>query len=60
MKLNEGEKIEIPEQIETLMKEREQARKNKDWKLSDELRDKIKEQGYIVEDKPDGQRIKKI
>ena len=60
LKLNEGEKIEIPEQIETLMKEREQARKNKDWKLSDELRDKIKEQGYIVEDKPDGQRIKKI
>ena len=39
--------------------EREQARKNKDWKKSDELRDALKEAGYIVEDTKQGQKVRK-
>ena len=53
------EEIKIPQELRKLIEERETARKNKDWKKSDELRDKIKESGYLVEDTPNGQKIKK-
>ena len=35
------------------------ARKKKDWKKSDELRDTLKAAGYIVEDSKQGQKIRK-
>ena len=54
------EKIEISSNVENLVKDREQVRKSKDRQKSDELRDKIKSLGYIVEDTPEGQKIKKI
>jgi cysteinyl-tRNA synthetase len=60
LELLKKEIMEIPGEVKDLIKQREQARKDKDWKLSDELRDKIKKQGYLVEDKPEGQKIKKI
>lgn len=44
------ENNEIPKEIIELTKERIVARKNKDWQKSDELRDKIKELGYIIRD----------
>lgn len=50
----------LPEKVIQMTGGREQSRKDKNWKLSDELRDKIKEQGYLVEDTPDGPKIKKI
>ena len=50
----------IPDEIHALAEERQQARKNKDFKRSDELRDLIKEKGYQVDDTPQGIRIKKI
>jgi len=40
--------------------QREQARKDKDWSKSDELRDKMKDLGYEVKDTPEGQQISKI
>ena len=40
----------LPEDIQRMVDERAQARKNKDWKRSDELRDAIKAAGYILED----------
>ncbi len=54
------EKIEISSNVESLIKDREQARKDKNWQKSDELRDEIKSLGYVVEDTPEGQKIKKI
>ncbi len=60
LKLLEKEKIKIPEEVLKLVKEREQARKNKDWKKSDELRDKIKEIGYHVEDTAEGSVLRKV
>jgi cysteinyl-tRNA synthetase len=54
------EKIDVPLEIKKLVKEREVARKNKDWKKSDELRKKITEKGYSIDDTPEGARIKKI
>lgn len=60
LKLLEKEKIEIPENISKLLKEREQARKNKNWKLADELRDKINKLGYSVDDTNEGGKVKKL
>jgi len=53
-------KEEIPEEIEKLGKEREEARKNKDFKKSDELRDKIISLGYEIKDTLEGVKILKI
>ncbi|MCK4800313.1 hypothetical protein KAS31_05020, partial [Candidatus Parcubacteria bacterium] len=45
------EKIEISDDIKKLIKQREEARKNKDWKEADRLRDEIKKNGLAVKDK---------
>ncbi|MEK6900163.1 MAG: cysteine--tRNA ligase, partial [Nanoarchaeota archaeon] len=42
------EKTSIPEEVKDLAELRQLARINKDWKKADELREKIKELGYIV------------
>jgi cysteinyl-tRNA synthetase len=44
------EKIEIPNEIKKLVEERENSRRKKDWSRADNLRKKIKEKGWIVED----------
>lgn len=48
----------IPVAIKKLAKERQTARKNQDWKKSDELRKEIEKQGYTVEDTKSGSVIK--
>ena len=53
------EKIKIPNEIQKLVEEREKARENKDWKKSDELREKINKLGYSLEDKKEGIIVKK-
>lgn len=50
---------EIPAEIQAIVDERAEARKNKDWKRSDELRDAIKAAGYILEDSREGQKVRK-
>ena len=57
---DEIEVLHIPAEVVTLIKEREEARKNKDWKKADELRDKIKEKGFWVSDTPKGPKIEKL
>ncbi|MDQ3022119.1 MAG: cysteine--tRNA ligase [Bacteroidota bacterium] len=52
--------IQIPEEITILVKKRVEAKKNKDFKLADEIRNQIKEKGYEMLDKKDGVEIKKI
>ena len=42
-----------------LAKRREEARKAKDWAGSDKLRQALKEKGVLVEDTPQGYRLKK-
>jgi len=54
------EKIKIPEEINKLVKERKKAREDKDWKKSDELRERIKKLGFQVNDTKEGSEIKKI
>ena len=45
-------------ELMALVKEREEARKNKDFKRSDELRNLLLEKGVAVEDAPGGTRWK--
>jgi cysteinyl-tRNA synthetase len=42
-----------------LVAEREAARKSRDWKQSDALRDRLLEMGVVVEDGPSGSRLKR-
>lgn len=58
--LNKEEKIKIPRKVEKLIKERENARERKDWKKSDELRDKINKEGYIVDDTKEGAKVRLV
>lgn len=53
------EKEEVPEEILKLAEEREKARQNKNWEMSDKIRDIIKEKGYIIKDSKDGTQIEK-
>ena len=49
---------EVPEEIIALVEERQAARKAKDFAKSDEIRDRLKEKGWIVEDTPKGPIVK--
>src|SRR3989338_7455236 len=50
----------IPSEVEKLITEREAARKRRDFKLADELRERVKTLGYIIEDAPQGGSVKKL
>jgi cysteinyl-tRNA synthetase len=49
----------LDEDIEALIEERNEARKNKDFARADEIRDSLKEQNIILEDTPQGVRFKR-
>lgn len=59
-KLSAGSDDEIPAEVMALVEQRKDARKNKDFALADELRAKIGELGYAVEETRQGTNIKKI
>jgi len=50
----EIKKEKLPEEIKKLIKEREEARKKKDWKKADAIRVKLKKMGILLEDTPEG------
>ena len=56
-----GQEAEVllDEDIEALIEERNEARKNKDFARADEIRDSLKEQNIILEDTPQGVRFKR-
>ncbi|HSR89039.1 MAG TPA: cysteine--tRNA ligase [Candidatus Udaeobacter sp.] len=54
------EKVSISKEINGLIIQRNQARSDKNWKKSDELRKEIEAAGYNVIDTPDGTKISKI
>lgn len=56
---NQKAETEIPQEIQAMLKERELARKNKNWAESDRLRDKIADHGYLVTDGKNGQTVEK-
>ncbi|HET6455786.1 MAG TPA: cysteine--tRNA ligase [Armatimonadota bacterium] len=51
--------VEAPVEVTVLVEERERARKAKDWGASDRIRNEVLTMGYVIEDTPQGARIKK-
>jgi cysteinyl-tRNA synthetase len=49
----------LDEEIDALIEKRIQARKNRDFQLSDQIRDQLKEMNIILEDTPQGTRWKR-
>ncbi|RAP34342.1 cysteine--tRNA ligase [Candidatus Marinamargulisbacteria bacterium SCGC AG-439-L15] len=49
--------LAVPDHITDLAKERLTAKKNKDYQLADEIRNKITAEGYTIEDTPDSFRV---
>lgn len=58
LKLGEEEKVD--KEIEKMIAEREEARKNKDFEKADSIRERLKAKGIVLEDTPDGVRWKKV
>jgi cysteinyl-tRNA synthetase len=46
----------LPKEAEELIKKREEARRAKDWKTADAIRQKLKAMGITIEDTPQGVR----
>jgi len=55
--LSEGE---APPEITALLEARQAARKAKDFKRSDAIRDELKAKGWLIEDTPKGPKLKQI
>lgn len=55
---NETKEVTIPSEVADLLKKREEARKLKDFKRSDELRKEIESKGFTVEDTLGGSTIR--
>ena len=59
LNLLKKEKVSISKEIKELVKQREIARKNKDYKTSDSIRNKINKFGYIINDTNKGSVVRK-
>lgn len=54
------EEVEVPAEVTALLEAREAARKGKDFKRADAIRDELKAKGWLIEDTPKGARAKRI
>ena len=56
----EKEAAEAPPEVQALLEQRQVARKAKNFKEADAVRDALKEKGWVIEDTSKGARLKKI
>jgi len=56
-KIEDEREVELDDEIKELIEKRQQARKDKNWKLADEIRDELKDMGITLEDTPKGVRV---
>jgi cysteinyl-tRNA synthetase len=52
-------KVETPAEILDLVKERQQARRDRNFKRADEIRKQLADEGWVIEDTSDGPRVKR-
>ena len=57
--LQKTTKGSLEDEVEALIEQRQQARKNRDFALADKIRDDLKARGIVLEDTPQGVRWKK-
>lgn len=51
---------DLPEDVQTLISQRERARAEKDWEAADSLREAINLKGYLLEDTQKGPKVTKV
>lgn len=56
---NTNQEIDVPDEIKKLLEERKKAREERNFEMSDKLRDIIKEKGYIIKDSKEGMTVEK-
>jgi cysteinyl-tRNA synthetase len=49
---------ELPAELNALLEARQAARKAKDFKRADAIRDELKAKGWVIEDTPKGPKLK--
>ena len=54
------QEVEVPAEITALVEARQAARKAKDFKRSDTIRDELKAKGWVIDDTPKGPRAKRL
>jgi cysteinyl-tRNA synthetase len=54
------DEITVDRQVEDLLEERQRARQARDFARADALRAQIRERGYIIDDTPQGPRLKRL
>jgi cysteinyl-tRNA synthetase len=59
LKLLEKETLDIPAEVKKLAEERIEAKKQKNYKIADELREKVNKLGFLINDTKEGYEIKK-
>ena len=52
--------VEVPSEIIALVDARQAARKARDFKRADAIRDELKSKGWVIDDTPKGPRAKRI
>ena len=60
IKKQEKNNLNIPKEIEKLIEKKEKEKKEKNWIVSDKIREEIKEKGYIIKDTKQGFELERI
>ena len=55
-----AQELEVPAEITALMEARQAARRGKDFKRADAIRDELKAKGWVIDDTPKGPRAKRL
>nr|MDO8099783.1 cysteine--tRNA ligase [Candidatus Njordarchaeota archaeon] len=53
-------KEELPEEASKLIREREEARRKKNWKKADEIREQLRRIGIVIEDTAEGTKWRRV
>ncbi|HHE67462.1 MAG TPA: hypothetical protein ENL33_00130 [Candidatus Parcubacteria bacterium] len=60
LNLDKVKKEKIPLKIKKLMEKREKYRQEKNWKKADQIREKVKKMGFLIEDTKEGPELKRL
>ena len=60
IKKQEKNNLNIPKEMKKLLEKKEKEKKEKNWIVSDKIREEIKEKGYIIKDTKQGFELERI